>query len=273
VLKLQFLTGRPFTEGEVNGAKRLAVVNQTFARKYLGSDNPIGQRVGVAQLEKFPDPVHDPSFEIIGVVADAKNHGLQDPVDPELWLPYTITGSNERGILVRTVGEPLAMLNAVRQEIWATDHSVALTLNGTLEGYISQFSYAGPRFGFFLLGIFASIGLILVTIGVYSVLAYTAARRTHEIGIRMALGAERGDVLKLVINMGLRLVILGVAIGLAFSFGVGRLVATQLWGVSPYDPATLIAVPLLLLITGLIACWVPARRAARVDPLVALRYE
>jgi putative ABC transport system permease protein len=207
------------------------------------------------------------------VVADAKNRGLQDPPEPEVWVPYTVTGSFARGVLVRTAGEPSAMLNAVRQEIWATDRSVALTLTGTLEGYISQFSYAGPRFGFFLLGIFASIGLILVTIGVYSVLAYTAARRTHEIGIRMALGAERGDVLKLVINMGLRLVILGVAIGLAASFGVGRIVATQLWGVSPYDPLTLTAVPLLLLITGLIACWVPARRAARVDPLVALRYE
>jgi putative ABC transport system permease protein len=165
------------------------------------------------------------------------------------------------------------MLNAVRQEIWSTDRSVALTLTGTLEGYISQFSYAGPRFGFFLLGIFATIGLVLVTIGVYSVLAYTAARRTHEIGIRMALGAERGDVLKLVLNMGLRLVILGVAIGLAASLGVARVIATQLWGVSPYDAATLTTVPLLLLVTGLVACWVPARRAARVDPLVALRYE
>ena len=207
------------------------------------------------------------------MVADAKNRGLQDPPDPEAWVPYTITGSFERGILVRTAGEPLLLLNAVRQQIWATDRSVAVTLTGTLEGYISQFSYAGPRFGFFLLGIFASIGLILVTIGVYSVLAYTAARRTHEIGIRMALGAESGDVLKLVINMGLRLVVLGVGIGLAVSLGVVKFIATQLWGVSPYDPATLIAVPLLLLITGLVACWVPARRAARVDPLVALRYE
>ncbi len=273
VLKLQFLTGRPFTEAEVNGAKKFAVINQTFAHKYLGAENPIRQRVHVVHLETVPDPVHDSWFEVVGVVADAKNRGLQDPPEPEVWVPYTVTGSFPRGILVRTAGEPLAMLNAVRQEIWATDRSVALTLTGTLEGYISQFSYAGPRFGFFLLGIFASIGLLLVTIGVYSVLAYTAARRTHEIGIRMALGAERGDVLKLVINMGLRLVVLGVAIGLAISFGVARIVASQLWGVSPYDPATLISVPVLLLITGLVACWVPARRAARVDPLVALRYE
>jgi putative ABC transport system permease protein len=275
VLKIQFVAGRPFTEAEVGGARKYAVVNQTFAHKYLGAENPIGQRVHLLQLETANDPVHDAWFEIIGVVADAKNRGLQDPPEPETWVPYTVTGTFERGILVRTANEPLAMLNAVRQEIWATDRSVALTLTGTLEGYISQFSYAGPRFGFFLLGIFASIGLILVTIGVYSVLAYTAARRTHEIGIRMALGAESRDVLGLVIRMGLRLVLAGVGIGLAISLSVAKMLvtATQLWGVSPYDVKTLVAVPTLLLITGLVACWVPARRASRVDPLIALRYE
>jgi ABC-type antimicrobial peptide transport system permease subunit len=121
--------------------------------------------------------------------------------------------------------------------------------------------------------IFASVGLILVTIGVYSVLAYTTAQRTQEIGIRMALGAERSDVLVMVIRMGLRLVAIGVGLGLLASIALAKIIATQLWGVSPYDPWTLTCVPVVLLVTGLVACWLPARRAARVDPLVALRHE
>ncbi|MGA2426934.1 MAG: ABC transporter permease [Candidatus Acidiferrum sp.] len=273
VLRIQFKDGRTFTEAEVNGARKLAVVNETFVQKYMGKENPIGQRVHLAELETFPDPLKDPWFEIIGVVADVKNHGLQDPIEPEVWVPYTVTGSASRGILVRTSQEPMSMMNVVRDEIWATDRGVALTLTGTLESYINSFSYAGPRFGFLLMTIFGSIGLVLVTIGVYSVLAYTTARRTHEIGIRMALGAESDDVLGLVVKMGLRLVALGAGIGLIASLLLGRVIATQLWGVSAYDPYTLAAVTVLLLVTGLVACWIPARRASHVDPLVALRYE
>jgi len=273
VLKIQFVDGRSFTEAEVTGARKLAVVNQTFVKKYLGSENPIGRQVRISQLAEFGDAVKDPMFEIIGLVADAKNRGLQDPPEPEIWVPFTATGSAFRGILVRTAKEPMTMMNAVQHEIWATDANVAVTLTGTLEGYISQFSYAGPRFGFFLMTIFGAIGLLLVTIGVYSVLAYTTARRTHEIGIRMALGAEGSDVQGMVIRMGLRLVGIGVAIGLIVSVAIGRVIATQLWGVSAYDPWTLVCVPALLLVTGIVACWLPARRAASVDPLVALRYE
>jgi len=273
VLKIQFIDGRGFTEAEVNGARKLAIVNQTFVKKYLTNENPIGRQVRIAQLAEFEDAVKEPTFEIIGLVADAKNRGLQDPPQPEIWVPYTVTGSAFRGILVRTANEPLSMLNAVEHEIWATDSNVAVTLTGTLEGYISQFSFAGPRFGFFLMSIFGAIGLVLVTIGVYSVLAYTTARRTHEIGIRLALGANRSDVQGMVIRMGLRLVGLGVGIGLIVSVALGRVIATQLWGVSAYDPWTLICVPIVLMITGFLACWFPARRASRVDPLVALRYE
>ena len=273
VLKIQFLDGRAFTEAEVNGARKLAVVNQTFAKKYLGNENPIGRQVRIAQLTEFDDPVKDPVFEIIGLVSDVKNRGLQDPTDPEIWVPYTVTGSSFRGILVRTAQEPLATLNLVQRQIWTTDANAAVTLSGTLEGYISQFSYAGPRFGFFLMSIFGSVGLVLVTIGVYSLLAYTTTRRTHEIGIRMALGAESSDVLRMVIRTGLLLVGIGVALGLIVSVALGRVIATQLWGVSAYDPWTLVCVPAVLLLIGLLACWLPARRAAHVDPLVALRYE
>jgi putative ABC transport system permease protein len=272
-LRIQFVDGRSFTEAEVNGKRKLAIVNQTFVKRYMGHDNPMGQRIHIAQLETFPDPLPEAWFEVIGVVADVKNNGLQEPIQPEIWVPYTVTGSAERGIMVRTTQEPLSMLKTVQQEIWATDRSVALTLTGTLEGYISSFSYAGPRFGFLLMTIFGSIGLILVTIGVYSVLAYTAAQRTHEIGIRMALGAEGRDVLRLVVTMGVRLVGLGAAVGLVVSLILARLIATQLWGVSPYDPMTMGGVTVLLLLTGMVACWIPARRASQVDPLVALRYE
>ena len=273
VLQIKLLGGRTFTEAEVNGERKLAVVNQTFVKKFLPGENPIGKQVRIAQLSEFEDKVADPMFEIVGLVADAKNRGLQDPPDPEIWVPYTVTGSGFRGILLRTTQEPLTLLEAVRHEVWNTDSNVALTFTGTLEGYISQFSYAGPRFGFLLMTIFGSSGLILVTIGVYSILAYTTARRTQEIGIRMALGAEGSHVLGMVIRMGLKLVAIGVALGLLTSLALGRVIATQLWGVSAYDPWTLICVPALLLITGLLACWLPARRASRLDPLVALRYE
>src|SRR5260370_20603319 len=185
VLKIQSIDGRGFTEAEVNGARKLAIVNQTFVKKYLTNENPIGRQVRIAQLAEFEDAVKEPTFEIIGLVADAKNRGLQDPPQPEIWIPYTVTGSAFRGILVRTANEPLTMMNAVQHEIWATDANVAVTLTGTLEGYISQSSFAGPRFGFFLMTIFGYIGLVLVTIGVYTVLAYTTAQRSHGIAIRL----------------------------------------------------------------------------------------
>ena len=272
-LRIAFVDGRSFTEAEVYGKRKLAVVNQTFVKRYIGNENPMGQRIRIALLETFPDALPDSWFEVIGVVADVKNHGLQEPIEPEIWIPYTVTGAAERGILVRTTQEPLSMLKVVQQEIWATDRGVALTLTGTMEGYISSFSYAGPRFGFLLMTIFGTIGLILVTIGVYSVLAYTAAQRTHEIGIRIALGAEGRDVLRLVVTMGVRLVAVGVVIGLVVSLLLARAIATQLWGVSAHDPMTMGGVTVLLLLTGMVACWIPARRASRVDPLVALRYE
>jgi putative ABC transport system permease protein len=272
-LKIPLMSGRTLNEAEENSARKVIVINQTFASKYFPNDNPIGQHVHIVEMESWPEPVHDAWFEIIGVIGDIRNNDLQGPIDPEMWAPSTLSNSPFRGIILRTAKDPLAMANAVPHEIWATDRGVAITETGSLEGYLSRYSYAGPRFGFLLMTIFAAIGLILVTIGVYSVLAYTAARRTHEIGIRMALGASTSDVLKLVLRMGLRLVLIGIALGIAVTLAVGRFISSQLWGVTAHDPATLAAVAILLLVTGVVACWIPAHRAAKVDPLVALRYE
>ena len=281
VLRIPFLHGRAFTEAEVKGARELAVVNEAFAKKYLGDEDPMGRAVTIPDLEKFPDAVKTPTFEIIGIVADAKNQGLQDPVMPEIWIPYSVTGFGNLGIMVRTTTPPATMLNAVQREISATDPMAVIRrdpnnspeFTGTLEGIINWNSYMGPRFAFLMMTIFGSIGFVLVTIGVFSVLAYTTARRTHEIGIRMALGANVSDVVGMIIFMGLRLVGIGVVLGLFASLVLGKIIGSQLWGVSAYDPWTLVCVPIALLIVAMVACWIPARRAARVDPMIALRYE
>lgn len=270
---ISFLQGRPFSESEVNGARKLAVVNQKFAQQYLGTDNPIGQRFHLPSLETWADPVPAAWFEIVGVVEDAKNQGLQKATLPEVWIPYTVTGGARRGLLVRTSGDPLMMMNAVRTEIWATDRSVALTMTGTLESYINSYSYSQPRFGFLLMGIFAGVGLILVTVGVYSVVAYATARRTHEIGIRMALGAQPQNILRLIVGQGARMAIAGVVLGLLASFALTRLLASLLFEVKPSDPLIFASVSGLLLAVTLLACYIPARRAMRVDPMVALHYQ
>jgi putative ABC transport system permease protein len=273
-LQLRTLKGRTLSETEVSGARKVAVVNQTLVNKFFGNEDPIGQMIKINMLETMPDsPVKDPVFEIIGVISDAKNQGIQDPPMPEMFVPYTITGAFERGILVRTTVPPLTLLNNVRREIWAVDRNIALTLTGSLEDFLKQFTYAEPRFSLVLLGVFASVGLVLVALGVFSVIAYTVARQTHEIGIRMALGASQTNVVWMVLRMGMQLVGVGVGVGLLASFLVTRVIATQLWGVSPRDPLTLSSAVAVVALAGLAACYFPARRATKVDPLIALRYE
>jgi putative ABC transport system permease protein len=270
---LKLLRGRVLTEGEVSDHRHVAVVNQTLVQKFFGKDDPIGRQITLKDLDKIPEPVKDPSFTIVGVISDAKNQGIQEPVIPEVFIPYTLTGFYERGILVRTAFDPLALQNSIRREIWAVDRGVALTLTGTLKGYLKSFSYSGPQFALTILSIFAGIGLILVAIGAYSVLAYTVSQQTHEIGIRMALGAAEQSVFLMVLRMGAVLVSIGLAVGLVASLLLNRLIANQLWGVKPHDPLTMVSVILIIAIIGTVACLVPAKRATRVSPVISLRYE
>jgi putative ABC transport system permease protein len=267
------LRGRLLTESDVDGARPVAVVNDTFVKTYFKNEDPIGQKIKFNLFDELPQSTKEQHYEVIGVVADAKNRGLQQGIEPEAYLPYTVSGAMERGILVRTGVEPMSMLMLVRQEIWAVDRNVALTLTGTLESYLQQFSYAGPKFGLILLGVFATVGLVLVAIGVFSIMAYSVSLQTHEIGIRMALGAPTSNVLKMVLSKGLRLITLGIVLGVLASIALTRFVASQFWGVSPRDPITFIGVMVVLAAVGTAACLVPARRATRVDPLIALRYE
>jgi len=270
-LRIELRQGRTFSEAEINNARKVAVVNETFARRYLANQNPIGQRVRLENLETEANTPQNAWFEIVGVVGDVTNRIPQGGVDPELWLPYTLATPGRQVLIVRTAQDPATMMDLVRKEVWAMDSGVALAYSNTLEGFINERIYAGPRFGSIMMTIFGCVGLILVTVGVYSLLAYSTARKTQEIGIRMALGARPADVLGMVIGSGLRLVLGGIAIGVATSLLLGRFIGGQLIGVTAYDPVTLGATTLLLTLTAASACWIPARRAARVDPMIALR--
>jgi ABC-type antimicrobial peptide transport system permease subunit len=215
----------------------------------------------------------DAYFEIIGIVADAKNSGLQGATRPEVYFPYSLTGLGARQIMVRTGSDSTLALESLRHEIAEMDSDVAVSDAGSIETSLKRWYYAGPQFTIIILTTFGAVGLLLVLMGVFSVMAYTVSLRTHEIGIRMALGALQKDVLRMVLKKGLALIATGTIAGLATGLALTRLMSSQIWGVSPTDPWTFFAVAVFIFMIGLAACLFPARRAARVDPLVSLRYE
>jgi predicted permease len=274
VVTAKLRRGRFLDETDIAGARKMAVVNQTLVDKWFGHDDPIGRQIEIQRMAPAQGaPDAKVIVEVVGVMADMKNRGIQDPVQPELLLPYTITGDWERGILVRTAVNPMALLNPVKREIWTVDRRVASTETRTAEDFLSDFSYAQPRFVLLVLSVFAATALGLVAIGVYSVIAYTVSRQTHEIGIRMALGASRRDVIAMVLRMGVWLIGAGMAVGLAASLAVNRILQSELIGVTAHDPATFLTVAAVVMVAGIAACWFPALRATRVDPLIALRFE
>jgi putative ABC transport system permease protein len=263
--------GRDFSMADVESARHLVVVNEMFARSFFGADDPVGQRIAF-HFDRWRNAPPDPNFEIVGVVSDAKNRGVREPIVPEVLLVYSAIPGQGLGILVKTEAPPLSLVESLRRQVWAVDPTVVLSHLTSVEQDIRDKS-AQPRFGLVSIAGFAGIGLVLAMVGVFSVMAYAVSVRRREIGIRMALGAQRGQILGMVLRKGLALVAAGIAIGLAASLGLTRLLSSQLWGVSANDPWTLAAVTAVLAATTLTACWLPARRAAKVDPMLALREE
>jgi len=273
-LELHLQRGRVLSESDIASARPVMVVNETLARKFFAKEDPIGQKVKINVFDEIADAPHDAYFEIIGVVRDFSNWDVrQSSPMPEALLPYTITAHGDRIILARTAVPPNTLLAAVRREIWAVDPKIVITDTGNLQYVLDLNSYTEPRFDLITSGAFAGIGLLLVVIGVFSLMAYTVSLRTHEIGIRMALGAAQAGILKMVLKKGFRLIAAGIVIGLLASFGLTRFIASQIWGISVTDPITFVSVVLVVGLVGFTACLLPARRAAGVDPMVALRYE
>jgi putative ABC transport system permease protein len=272
-LGIRLMRGRLISETDIGSARYVAVVNQAFARAYFGSEDPLGQKIKFEVFDRLPGTPHDAYFEVIGMVADFRNRGLQESPTPEAFLPYSITGIGERFIVARTAVDPKSLLASVQREVWAVDSNAAVTSSGSIQNLLAEEVYTRPQFGLITISIFAGLGLALVLIGIFSVMAYTVALQTHEIGVRMALGAQHGNVLTMILWKGLRLISVGMLIGLLASLGLARFLADQISGVSSTDPLTFLVVVTLFLAVGLLASLLPARRAAGIDPLVALRYE
>jgi len=267
VMGIRLLRGRAFTWADDENSPEVAIVNEEMARRYWPGEDAIGKRVSV----DFRDgrPVW---CQIVGVVNDVKHDGLAASTRPQIFVPTMQSTYHFTILAIRAKGDPAALANAIRREVAALDRNQPVLDIGTMEKVISD-SVADRRFQMTLLAIFATVALILAATGVYSVMATAVARRTHEMGIRLALGAPPRAVLKLVVGQGMELVLAGVGIGLAAAFGLTRLMKGLLFGVSALDPVTFVVVALLLAGVALIACYIPARRAMRVDPLTALRSE
>jgi putative ABC transport system permease protein len=275
-LGVPVLRGRAFSEDDVTAARHVMVINQAFARQYFPNENPLGQKVKLAALDqKYRDAPRDAYFEVIGVVANYKSRDYVNPSwqeVPEAFIPYSVQVFYWRTFLARTSIDAASVLGAMEMELQSIDPSVAIGVSGTMESTLREF-YRGPQFELATLTAFSAIGLVLVIIGVFSVMGYTVALQTREIGIRMALGAQQKNILRLVLLNGLRLVAVGIFVGLLASYALTRFLATQIPGVSATDPITFSTVVVIVVSAGLIACLLPARRASQSDPLGALRHE
>jgi predicted permease len=272
VMQIQLLRGRFLAENDVTGVRHVAVINDVFAQQYFANQDPIGQNVRFPFFDRVPS-LKNTSFEVIGVVSNVRNNGLNHPPLPQAYLPHTLLSSEYKAFVAGTTVNPESLIPQVQQLVWQADPNTAMVNAASLDGLLRRFFYANPQFEFITLGFFATIGLLLVLIGIFSVMGYTVALQTHDIGVRMALGAARSQVVGMVLRKGMILVAAGLAIGIAGSVASARYLAHQFQDVLPLDARTYAGVLVLTVAAGLAACVAPARRAANIDPLEAIRCE
>jgi putative ABC transport system permease protein len=266
-MNIALLSGRYFTEQDNEQAVKVAIINESMANRFWPHKDALGKHLVLdVPPQKF-------SGEIVGIVSDVKHRGLDARSGSEVYVPYFQNPSRDMSLVVRTApGNPASLTGSIRNSVMAVDKHQMLYNVKTMDQVINE-SVSGLRFSMFLLGVFAFIALVLAAVGIYGVMAYSVRQRTHEIGIRMALGAEASSILKLIIRQGMILVAAGVGMGLVAAFLLMRVMASLLFGVSATDPTIFAAVTLLLVLVALVACCLPARKAAKVDPIIALRYE
>src|SRR5581483_1564412 len=264
-MRIPVLRGRGFTDQDGANAPLVALINQTLARQVWPNEDPIGKRIRLGSIE-------NPLRTIVGVVGDVNHYGLDTPPDLQAYVPHAQWTDSYMLFAVRTANDPTAIADAARREVWSVDKDIPVYQVATMERLVAS-SVAQRRFTLVLLGVFAGVALLVAAIGIYSVMSYSVTNRTNEIGIRMALGAGAGDVFRLVVGQGMKLAAAGVATGLIAAFALTRLMTGLLFGVSASDPLTFAGVGLLLALVAFVACWIPARRATKVDPMTALRCE
>jgi putative ABC transport system permease protein len=266
-LGVPVLRGREFEDADTENAPPVTMINARMAREYFPKENPVGKRI------KFEHP-SDPSkwMTIVGVVGDTRLYGLANPSRLEIYVPFRQDVPSHMYLVVKSAMDPGALTSAIRAAVREIDKDQAIFGISTMDQLIVN-SVSTRRITLILLGLFSTLALVLAAIGIYGVISYSVAQRTHEIGTRMALGAQKADVLRMVLAQGARIAGAGVAIGLAASLGLTRLLANLLFSVSAADPLTFAAVAITLILVAMLACYIPARRTLRVDPMIALRYE
>lgn len=269
---VQIVNGRGFTTQDDQDHPGVAIVNEAFVRQYFPGENPLGRRMRPGPPGRIWDQKRLTSFEIVGVVRDVKFGGLAAESEPAYYLPAQQAPLEDMTLLVHTSSDPKSVVSGVRQAVWSVDPNQPISNVNTLEQIVSD-SIAQPRLNMVLMMLFGGLALLLSAVGIYGLLSYAVTQRTQEMGIRMALGANVTDVLKLVLKQGMFLALVGEAIGLVGAFALTRLMSRLLFGVTPTDTTIFAGVVVVLTLTALLACYLPARRATKVNPLVALKYE